>query len=240
MFAGLKLSSEKVELMKDSPFKSLASLASKDNARESNALYVQALCRLYDPSKMLCYLNEHVSFSFCRKEVARVLGMEDSGLDFNEYDKECGTYKREFSDFVYVLKKEFCKPKNSVLHTSEIVSILDNMSVATEDQKTQFKKLMSFYVIERFLRCGTNKTKPRMETWRLVIDLEKCWSVNWTQATFDHLHVAMTNCREWWDKCRPSQHNFTGCAPVLEVCFIRSQFFLNQLLSNIDKEHILW
>ncbi|GKD08577.1 hypothetical protein Tco_1188262 [Tanacetum coccineum] len=150
--AGLVLANEKVELMKDSPFKSLASFT---HIRESSALYVQALCRLYDASERLCYLNEHTPFSFCSKEVARVLEMEDTGLDYNEYEKECGKYSKAFPGFIVDLQTEVPGVSLS-LRITDIVTILKGMNVDSEERKTQFKQLMTYYLIEKFLKCSRN------------------------------------------------------------------------------------
>ncbi|PWA91328.1 protein ROOT HAIR DEFECTIVE 3 [Artemisia annua] len=229
--AGLVLANEKVELMKDSPFKSLASVT---HIRESSALYVQALCRVYDASERLCYLNEHTPFSFCSKEVARVLGMEDTGLDYNEYEKECGKYSKAFPGFIADLQTEVPDVSPS-LQIADIVTILKGMSVASEERKTHFKQLMTYYLIERFLKCSRNPQKARRETWRLDVDLKKCWSVNWPQATAEHLHDAMKSCREWWDKGRRTQNSFTGCAPVLEaISFERIQKIRPKLLDHLS------
>ncbi|GKC39741.1 protein root hair defective 3, partial [Tanacetum coccineum] len=194
---------------------------------------VAETCWLRNLLRELCYLNEHTPFSFCSKEVARVLEIEDTGLDYNEYEKECGKYSKAFPGFIVDLQTEVPGVSPS-LRIADIVTILKGMSVDSEERKTQFKQLMTYYLIEKFLKCSRNPQKARRETWRLVVDLKKCWSVNWPQATAEHLHDAMKSCREWWDKGRRTQHSFSGCAPVLEaVSFERIQKIRPKILDHL-------
>ncbi|GJY11546.1 hypothetical protein Tco_0380855 [Tanacetum coccineum] len=180
-----------------------------------------------------CLQHSQLHHSLVLKEVARVLGMEDTGLDYNEYEKECDKYCKAFPGFIADLQTEVPNVSPS-LQIADIVTILKGMSVASEERKTQFKQLMTYYLIERFLKCPRNPQKARRETWRLIVDLKKCWSVNWPQAKAEHLHDAMKSCREWWDKGRRTQHSFTGCAPVLEaVSFERIQKIRPKILDHL-------
>ncbi|GKA37542.1 ribonuclease H-like domain-containing protein [Tanacetum coccineum] len=142
---------------------------------------VAETCWLRNLLRELCYLNEHTPFSFCSKEVARVLEIEDTGLDYNEYEKECGKYSKAFPGFIVDLQTEVPGVSPS-LRIADIVTILKGMSVDSEERKTQFKQLMTYYLIEKFLKCSRNPAFGRGSKKMLVRKL----------AFFNF--VSVTNC----------------------------------------------
>nr|GEY31413.1 protein root hair defective 3 [Tanacetum cinerariifolium] len=188
------LDSDKVDLMKDSPFKGLASVTNK---RKSSAILVQALCSSYDASNRVYQLNENTSFSFCSQEIADVLGIQDSGINFKEYEKECKkSHPLRFPEYLTDLRTELVgEGISGPMKAPHIKEILKRMGVGSDEGKACFKQLMSYYLMEEVLMCSSNSKKPRIGTWSLVTDLEKSWSVNWPKAIAEHLHHAMERCK---------------------------------------------
>lgn len=218
--------------MKDSIFESLVSVT---NDRESSAILVSKLLNIYDPVKRVFQLNNNICLSFCKKEVAKILGMNDSGISFAIYEKTCPK-SSEFPTYLEVLRNKFVADANtkdkdantkdrdtntkkkSKITLANIKDILKNMTVDDEESKVQFKRLMTYFLIEGMLLCGSDSKKPRCKTWGLVTNLEECWKVNWAEEVDNHLHFSLRTCKEKLKSKPDKEHAFMGATPVLEVC----------------------
>ena len=69
-------------------FKSLSSVTS---SKESSQVLLKHLCDSYNTKSEVLNLNKNASMCFCAKEIARVIGMEDTGMSFEDYDDQCKT-----------------------------------------------------------------------------------------------------------------------------------------------------
>ena len=216
---GLELGKHKLDLMKDSVFGSLSSVT---NIRESSGTLIQALCKYYNPVKAVFQLNEKTSFRFCTREIANILGMEDRGVNFEDYKNQFTDTTLKFPEYVTGPKDKISKGKAKPITEANVKEKLKGMTVDDEKSKQQFRQLMTYYLLEGVLLCGKDCKKPRSSTWWMVNDLEACESVNWAKATEEHLYKSMAIVKTWLAKAKleegaQAQHAFTGCSPVLEV-----------------------
>lgn len=216
---------DKVDLMKNSVF---ASLSSVTNKRESSGTLVEAVCKYYNASRKLFELNDGTCFGFCSKEVADIIDMEDSGIDYEEYEKQCSKLSTQFPFYLKELRAKFVEgdANEGAIMASHMKEILRNMTVDDDESKQKFKQLMSYYLIEQVLLCARNDKKPRSTMWWLVNNLEICETVNWPKETLNHLHSSISDTKTWLEGDACGQHNFMGAAPVLEVWFGCCFFFL--------------
>nr|GEW88104.1 RHD3/Sey1, P-loop containing nucleoside triphosphate hydrolase [Tanacetum cinerariifolium] len=191
--ADLNLDNNKVDLMKDSIFGSLSSVTNK---KESSATLVASLCSLYDPSKRVFQLKDKTCFSFCTQEIAKMIGMQDSGIDFRDYKEQCMSLSSGFPKHLMDIRDKFVDnaKRGGPITASHIKDILRKMTVGDDESKLHFKKLMIYYLIEEVLLCGGNSKNPRKNVWRLVRNLEKGEFVNWSRRL-------MTTCISLWLLC---------------------------------------
>lgn len=200
--------------MKDSVFGILSSVT---NTRESSGTPVAVLCNYYNPSTAVFELNDKTSFSFCTREIANVIGMEDSGTRFLDYEKQCSSNSSKFPDYLDDLIAKFGKKAQGSITEANLKEILREMTVDDAESKQQFRELMTYFLIEEVLLCSSNSKMPRSSSWWMVNNLEACESINWAKATEDHLHRSMASVKEWLEGGMHGQHSFTGCTPALEA-----------------------
>ena len=204
----LQLNQEKIDLMKDSGFSSLLSVTF---ARESSSSFLLKMLNCYDAVNKVFHFNEKTSFSFCTKEVASVLGMSDNGIRFADYDNKCK--KTAFPK--YLKEKYPALNKNTLFN---LKSTLSTMSVDDEERKLEFKKLMTFFLLEGLLLPAGNSLKvPRVKNWGLVTNVEECWTVNWAEEICRYLHDSLKVCHNKHKNDPSKQHPFFGALFVLEV-----------------------
>lgn len=165
-----------------------------------------------------------MSFSFCAREVASVLGINDTGtVNFETYFKD--TSYKSFPESLLRLRKECLDVAYKVTfepkHFKDLVS---EMKVVEEEHKSLFMQIMCYYIIEKLLMCSTAAKKPRSSYWGLVIDLDAFEAVNWAQAIHNHLLESKEELKPKLvaDRQRSKEFNFPGCAPALKVIFLSS------------------
>ncbi|KAJ0568919.1 hypothetical protein HanRHA438_Chr05g0204791 [Helianthus annuus] len=197
----LGLGTEKVKLMKESVFGNLSSVVNK---RESSATLVEVLSKYYNSSNKMFELPNGISFSFCSKEVADIIGMEDKGVDIHEY-MQCSK-----SSFVFP-PKALSKPS-----PADLKKKLKDMSVDDDASKKYFKGLMSYFLVEQVLLCARDAKKLRKVYWPLVENVDWRENCNWANATWTHLHTSLDDVKKWC-ATREKQHCYIGAAPVLET-----------------------
>ena len=133
--------------------------------------------------------------------MADIIGMEDNGVDIDEYEKGAA------------------KDLN-IATAAELKKKLGEMSIDNEESKKRFKELMSYFLVEQVLLCGrdTKKLRNSKGYWPLVENAELRENCNWAKATWNHLHTAFDTLKTWCAKQTVGQHVFIGAAPILEVC----------------------
>ncbi|MFS7934209.1 hypothetical protein Hanom_Chr05g00388891 [Helianthus anomalus] len=190
----LGLSNEKVKLMKESVFGNLSSVVNK---RESSATLVEVLSKYYNSSNKMFELPNGIYFSFCSKEVADIIGMEDKGVGIHEY-VQC--------------------PKASSKPTSlaDLKKKLKDMSIDDDASKKYFKGLMSYFLVEQVLLCARDATKLRQVYWPVVENVDWRENCNWAKATWNQLHTSLADVKKWC-ATREKQHHYIGAASVLET-----------------------
>lgn len=205
----LKLNQEKIDLMKDSGFSSLLSVTFK---RESSSSFLSKMLNCYDPVNKVFHFSEKTSFSFCTKEVASVLGMSDSGIRYADYDKKC----KKVTAFPNDLKQKYPALNQKTLFSFK--ETLATMSVDDEEGKLEFKKIMTYFLLEGLLLPAANSLKvPRVQKWGLVTNVEECWTVNWAEEICRSLHNSLEACQKKYKMDPSKQHPFYGALFVLEV-----------------------
>ncbi|KAK9077288.1 hypothetical protein SSX86_005625 [Deinandra increscens subsp. villosa] len=210
----LNLGIKKVDLMKDSIFGSLTSITNK---RESSATLIEVLCKYFNPSKKVIELNKNTPFSFCTKEIAEVVGMDNSGIDYQHYLEQYSDPSSKFPPYLVNLKAKFDVVAKKGISASQMKNILREMPVDDDKGKRRFRKLIMYYIIEQVLLCCSTKNM-RGRRWWLVKNLEACESINWPKATEDHLYSSMGNAKTCLEEgASHGQHTFIGAAPVLEA-----------------------
>ncbi|KAJ0575253.1 hypothetical protein HanPSC8_Chr05g0188761 [Helianthus annuus] len=197
----LGLGEEKVKLMKESVFGNLSSVVNK---RESSATLVEVLSKYYNSSNKMFELPNGISFSFCSKEVADIIGMEDKGVDIHEY-MQCSK-----NSFVFP-PKALSKPS-----PGDLKKKLKDMSIDDDASKKSFKELMSYFLVEQVLLCARDAKKLRKVYWPLVENVDWRENCNWANATWTHLHTFLDDVKKWC-ATREKQHCYIGAAPVLET-----------------------
>ena len=204
----LKLNQEKIDLMKDSGFSSLLSVTFK---RESSSSFLSKMLNCYDPVNKVFHFSEKTSFSFCTKEVASVLGMSDNGIRFADYDNKC-----KKTAFPKYLKETYPALNQKTLFSFK--ETLATMSVDDEEGKLEFKKIMTYFLLEGLLHHAANSLKvPRVQKWGLVTNVEECWTVNWAEEICRSLHNSLEACQKKYKMDPSKQHPFYGALFVLEV-----------------------
>ncbi|KAI3711778.1 hypothetical protein L1987_70324 [Smallanthus sonchifolius] len=129
----------KIDLMKDSIFYSLSSVT---NGRESSGTLVAGLCKYYDYNKMGFQLNNKTYFSFCTKEVAKTIGMEDKVISYLDYASQNSQFSKQMND----LRAKFASGDgDGAITAKQMKEILTKITV-DDESKQQFRKLMTFYL----------------------------------------------------------------------------------------------
>ncbi|XP_022036478.2 thyroid receptor-interacting protein 11-like [Helianthus annuus] len=190
----LGLSDEKVKLMKESVFGNLSSVVNK---RESSATLVEVLSKYYNSSNKMFELPNGIYFSFCSKEVADIIGMEDKGVGIHEY-VQC--------------PKASSKPTT----LADLKKKLKDMSIDDDASKKYFKGLMSYFLVEQVLLCARDATKLRQVYWPVVENVDWRENCNWAKATWNQLHTSLADVKKWC-ATREKQHHYIGAASVLET-----------------------
>ncbi|MFS7902995.1 hypothetical protein Hanom_Chr01g00018411 [Helianthus anomalus] len=150
-------------------------------------------------------LNE-IPFSFCAKEVADVIGMEDHGVDDKEYENKCS-------------RATFPPTALSKANAAVLKATLPHMPIDNEEGQKCFKELMCYFLVEQVLLCARDGKKLRRKYWSLVADAKLREKCNWAQAIFDHLRTSLDSLKTWRaNKASEHQHSFTCAVPVLKVC----------------------
>lgn len=202
----LQLDCEKKALMKKYIFYNLLQVTYR---RESSASLISLFCEVYDPVKKSFVFNNNVSFSFCAEEVAEVLGIKNTGNSL-EY-----TAAERFPEFVYELKENFDPDGSRQIKTKGIKIFLEKMTIDDEQSRSNFKQLLSYFLIERFLLCCPDPKKTRVSSWGMVEDINAFEEVNWAKTIYDNICESFGKLKAVMHK--QQQHYFLGCAPVFEV-----------------------
>ncbi|KAK9671112.1 hypothetical protein RND81_12G007900 [Saponaria officinalis] len=143
--------------MAGSRFYSLCNLSA---GKASSRMLVIALCRYYDADKDLFILNDDAKFTFCYLEVDLALNIENTenevDVDLIEGDR-VSNFALELKNLHYLGSK-----RSASWSTADLKKIICTMSVDTEENKLQFRKLMSYFIVDQFLVTSTNnKGKTR-------------------------------------------------------------------------------
>lgn len=205
--------------MRDSVFSHVTNI---QNDKQSSASLIKLFSDFYDPTTRRFVLNNNTSFSFCAKEVADVLGLENTGLSLST------PAAKRVPKFVYDLMKECDLGSSREISTATIKKLLSQMDVNDEESKLNFKKLFCYFLIEMFFIPSPDPKKPRTSAWAMVEDLNIYEKVNWAEAIYDDLHVSFNKLKNEIKTGFAKQHNFKGCAPVFEV-IVNFHFFVNIL-----------
>ncbi|AET02639.1 hypothetical protein MTR_8g045000 [Medicago truncatula] len=202
----LQLDCEKKALMKKYIFYNLLQVTYR---RESSASLISLFCEVYDPVKKSFVFNNNVSFSFCAEEVAEVLGIKNTGNSL-EY-----TAAERFPEFVYELKENFDPDGSRQIKTKGIKIFLEKMTIDDEQSRSNFKQLLSYFLIERFLLCCPDPKKTRVSSWGMVEDINAFEEVNWAKTIYDNICESFGKLKAVMHK--QQQHYFLGCARVFEA-----------------------
>jgi len=89
------------------------------------------------------------------------------------------------------------------------------MPVKEEQSKSNFKQLLSYFLIEKILICAPDPKKLCSSSWRIVEDIDAPEQVNWAIVIFDNICDSLCNLKHLMHES--GQHYFKGCAPILEV-----------------------
>ncbi|CAI8617026.1 unnamed protein product [Vicia faba] len=201
----LKLSPEKKNLMVNSVFYDVINI---QNNKESSSIFIKLFGDFYDPTNRRFVLNNNTSFSFCAKEVADVLGIENTGPDFN------APAAKKVPQFVKDLVIGYGVDSSGKISTTTIKELLKKMNVDDEESRLNFKKVLCYFLIEMFLIPSPDPKKPRTGSWSMVEDLDVYEKVNWAKAIYEDLHESFNKLKT---ATVGKQHNFKACAPVFEA-----------------------
>jgi prophage antirepressor-like protein len=112
--------------MRDSVFSHVTNI---QNDKESSASLITLFSDFYDTTTRRFVLNNNTSFSFCAKEVADVLGLENIGLSLST------SAAKRVPEFVYDLMKECDLGSSRKISTTTIKKLLSQMDVNDEESK---------------------------------------------------------------------------------------------------------
>lgn len=155
--------------------------------------------------------NNEVSFSFCAQEIAEVLGINNTGTSL------VYTKAHEFPEFLFDLKEEFCSDRSRKITTANIRTFLEKMTIEDEQSRSNFKQLLTYFLIEQFVLCSLDPKKPRVASWGMVEKMNALEEVNWAKVIFDNTCDSFRKLKNEIDKGDGKQHYFYGCAPAFEV-----------------------
>ncbi|GAU25837.1 hypothetical protein TSUD_31010 [Trifolium subterraneum] len=94
------------------------------------------------------------------------------------------------------------------------------MSIEGEQSQSNFKQLISYFLIEQFLLCSPDPKKPRVSSWGMVEDMNAFEEVNWANAIYDNICESFEKLKAALHEVH-KQHYFHGCAPVFEVIIFK-------------------
>ncbi|CAL5209392.1 unnamed protein product [Lathyrus oleraceus] len=174
----LELSFEKRAVMEKSVFYNFLRIS---NRRESSASLIFLFCKVYDPEKNSFVFNNDVSFSFCAEEVAQVLGIKNIGTSL------VYTAAKKIPEFLFDLKEKFDLDGSRKITKKNIKIFLEKMSIDDEQSQSNFKQLLSYFLIEQFLLCSPNPKMSRVSSWGMVEDMNAFEEVNWAKIIFDSI-----------------------------------------------------
>jgi hypothetical protein len=188
--------------------------------RESSATLISELCNLYNPVSKKFVMNPNASLSFCVREVADVLGIENTGTDYF-FPKE----KSRHAEFLQEVRN-IANLHGKLFKTANLKSKLKDMLVNDDESRLCFRKLLSFFIVDQFLVCSGDPKKPAGKSWGPVQDIDAFDKINWAQIVFEHTCDSITRLKNLMCSQPTKQHYFAGFAPILEVCFVQllSQF----------------
>jgi prophage antirepressor-like protein len=112
--------------MRDSVFSHVTNI---QNDKESSSSLIKLFSDFYDPTTRRFVLNNNTSFSFCAKEVADVLGLENIGLSLST------SAAKRVPELVYDLMKECDLGSSRKISTTTIKKLLSQMDVNDEESK---------------------------------------------------------------------------------------------------------
>ncbi|KAL5062980.1 hypothetical protein RYX36_024717 [Vicia faba] len=156
------------------------------------------------------FVFNKVSFSFCAEEVAKVIAIKNTGVDFS------APAAKELPKFVYDLMTKFNIGSSEKIQTTQIKKLLCEIDVNEEESKCNFRKLLSFYLIELFFISSPDYRRPRKSSWKMVEDLDAFEKVNWAKAICDNLYLSFGKLKDAMNQSH-KQTSFNGCAPVFEA-----------------------
>lgn len=161
---------DRKDLLRGSQFFNLLGV---ENTKDCPAALIGCFCRIYNGNNKKFVIKDGVSISFCANEVANALQIKNSGKLMEQIKlkgKEPGQFSiNSFPSFVDDLKLKWggevkqrekkTKDDNEKirgrtkrnLSLKSLVSILNNMELGTNESREQYKKLISFYVIDQVL-----------------------------------------------------------------------------------------
>ncbi|KAK2434141.1 hypothetical protein QL285_019321 [Trifolium repens] len=89
------------------------------------------------------------------------------------------------------------------------------MTIDDEQSRSNFKQLLSYFLIERFLLCSPDPQKTRVSSWGMVEDMNAFEEVNWAKIIYDNICESFGKLKVVMHK--QQQHYFHGCAHVFEA-----------------------
>ncbi|CAH9084906.1 unnamed protein product [Cuscuta epithymum] len=193
----------KKELLSSSIFKNLITLTQK---RESSGTLVRELCEAFNGT---CFVfNSSTTMQFCSYEVAKVLGVENTGTLIDSSDVvSISSYPTYLSPLM----------KKKHVMASDLKQLIINMEVKNKQDELIFQKLYTLYIIDQFLLPSTNYKMIQSKFFHLADDLEKVNSVNWSQVVLNHLCKALTDSKLSLSESGIQQRVFNGCSPILDI-----------------------
>ncbi|CAJ2641884.1 unnamed protein product [Trifolium pratense] len=203
----LQLTSEKQLLMENSIFSKLVQVKNK---RESSSALISVLSSLYDAESRKFVFNNEASLSFCIREVAEVLGIENTGTD-HIFSTENSAY----NNFLDELKVFFNWEEDKEFKASDLKNLLREMPIIDDQSKLYFRQLLSFYLVDQVLVCSGNSKKLNPKSWGAVQDLHAFEKINWAKIVFEHICDSLKHLKG--QMCHSGQHVFKGFAPVVEA-----------------------
>ncbi|KAI5381945.1 hypothetical protein KIW84_UN0303 [Lathyrus oleraceus] len=95
------------------------------------------------------------------------------------------------------------------------------MTIEDEQSRSNFKQLLTYFLIEQFVLCSLDPKKPRVASWGMVEKMNALEEVNWAKVIFDNTCDSFRKLKNEIDKGDGKQHYFYGCAPAFEAIVFR-------------------
>ncbi|CAJ2641885.1 unnamed protein product [Trifolium pratense] len=195
--ASLELSDDKKLIIEKSIFYKLLHVKSN---RESSATLISGLCNLYNPVSKKFVMNHNASLSFCVREVADVLRIENTGTDYF-FPKE----KSRHAEFLQEVRN-IANLHGKLFTTANLKSKLKDMLVNDDESRLCFRKLLSFFIVDQFLVCSGDPKKPAGKSWGPVQDIDAFDKINWAQIVFEHTCDSITRLKNLMCSQPTKQH----------------------------------